>query len=258
MPGQVFGQVNCVRALQYFARMKIKTLTLALIFFALQNAALAEVGSEPVADVEAVLASAMPTEMPVLVPMPVPRPAAADGVALKNLGIARAARVTFYNPNSNSLMEGGPINRFTERINSVEDAIRNGRPVTVAADIYGPFGEMCNQRDKRCLLLIRLPGFDTAYPSYRKKFAKLPRNSFIALVEDTGGAFFNTEGKRFDIAVRSHNLAGAVPPYINPQVKWMRLHSPCGNDARARRCQLSDAHITGEAMSAMGLSGRDL
>ncbi len=216
--------------------MNIKAFIIALVVFGLQNSALAEG-----VDVALNALSAAP-----------------EGRELKNVGAMRTARITFYNPDSHTAMEGGPRNRYSEPINSIEDAIKNGRPVTVAADIYGAFGNACNQRDNRCLLLIHAAGFDMAFPSYRKKFPNLPRNSFIALVEDTGSDFFHTAGKRFDVAVRSRRLAVAIPPYLNAHIKWMRLHSPCGSDERARRCQLADARISGEARSAMGLSGRDL
>lgn len=111
-----------------------------------------------------------------------------------------------YNPNISNSMEGGPLNRFGETINSVEDAARNGRPVTVAMDFHGEFGLKCNKKSARCLLLVQVPGFDRTYPKYARRFPHLPSNSFLAVVEDTGGAFVNKGTGKIDIPFRTGGL----------------------------------------------------
>ncbi len=111
---------------------------------------------------------------------------------------------TIYNPSIGGSMEGGSSNRMGEKVNSMEQAAKNGRPVTVAMDRFGEFGAVCNNKDrrgnsKRCLMLVHLPGLDSMFPAYGKKFPNLPADSFIALVEDTGGAFSNKGTGKIDI-----------------------------------------------------------
>jgi hypothetical protein len=120
------------------------------------------------------------------------------------------SKPTVYNPSINNSMEGGNKNRFGEPINSVEDAIKNGRPVTVAMDYQGNFGKQCNsgrgKSGNRCLMLVSLNGFDKTFPGYARKFPNLPVNSFLAMVEDTGGAFKGKGTGKIDIASRSTSL----------------------------------------------------
>jgi len=124
---------------------------------------------------------------------------------------------TVYNPNLNNKMEGGKRNRHGDLITSIEDAAKTGRPVTVAMDIYGDFGKKCNWKSsngtkrRSCLLLVHLPGLDEIYPEYKKKFPNLPEDSFLAIVEDTGGAFYHKGTGKMDIPFRTKNLHQANP-----------------------------------------------
>lgn len=114
---------------------------------------------------------------------------------------------TVYNPGISNSMQGGKLTRFSgvvqERVNSIEDAAKNGRPVTVAMDYLGGFGAKCNRRERRCLLLVHVPGLDKVMPAYSKRFPNLPKNSFLAIVEDTGGAFYNKGTGKLDIPMRN-------------------------------------------------------
>ena len=176
-----------------------------------------------------------------------PGPPPLQALSLK----VRSTHLTFYNPNSNSRMEGGPRNRYTEFINDVYDAIKNGRPVSIAADYLGAFGAECNQRHNRCLVLIKAIGFDQLFPEYRKKFPLLPANTFIGLVEDTGGAFYHTQGRKFDIAVRSAKLALAAPPYFKTAGTWVKLKNPCGTRNGGRECVLSNRPVPADVVAAI-------
>lgn len=164
-------------------------------------------------------------------------------LVLNSVGDVEKARVTFYNPNNSSRLEGGPKNQFSEPINSIEDAIRNGRPVTLAADTWGKFGADCNRREKRCLILIKTEGFDRLFPAYRGRFPNLPRNSFLGIVEDTGGAFYGTKGKRFDLAARNQSLANTVPGFFAEYASSLRLANPCGQGKDSRHCVLVAAKL---------------
>jgi hypothetical protein len=265
--------------------MKIKTLTFIIVAFGLQNSAIAEsFAADPAVTYESA-ASELPSnwglseeeaqtvEVPPDYRTGKGYPPRSWNVSemiqdrklypvhsreLRHLSAPRMSRVTFYNPSVNNSMEGGRKNRHGETVNSIEDAAKNGRPVTIAADYLNTFGELCNQKYKRCTLLIKMAGFDIAYPSYRKKFRYLPKNTFIAIVEDTGGAFVNTNGKRFDIASLSKKLQKGIPRYMNQYVKWFRLHNPCGSDDDSRRCNLANAHISPAAVTALATGGRDL
>lgn len=268
--------------------MKTITFTLFAIFFGLQNSALAQ-GYEYFEDLAIEHESAAqelpsnwglsPDENPTVIAPANLRargnPPSSWGVSdiitdgkmvprisrqLRHVGVARPVKITWYNPSINDSMEGGKSTRYGggETVNAIEDAIKNGRPVTIAADYENAFGETCNQRDRRCTVLIRLKGFNIAYPSYRKKFPYLPRNTFIAIVEDTGSAFVGSNGAKFDIASRSKKLYKASTPSLSKVATWSRLVSPCGSDEGSRYCNLSNDHISGEAMTAMGLTGRDL
>lgn len=110
---------------------------------------------------------------------------------------------TVYNPSRNNTMQGGKKNRFTEYVRSVEDAIRSGNPVTVAMDHEGPFGSECSNYDRRCLLLVHLPGLNDAFPEYRQAFPLLPKDSILAIVEDTGGAFEGKGTGKLDLPFRN-------------------------------------------------------
>lgn len=124
---------------------------------------------------------------------------------------------TIYNPNIEGRMEGGKRNRHGEKITSIEDAAKTGRPVTVAMDIRGEFGQKCNWKNstgtqrRSCLLLVHLPGLDEVYPEYKKKFPNLPKDSFLAIVEDTGGAFYHKGTGKMDIPFRTNKLYRSSP-----------------------------------------------
>lgn len=114
-------------------------------------------------------------------------------------------------------MEGGKRNRHGENVIAIEDAAKTGQPVTVAMDIRGEFGKQCNWKNnngtqrKSCLLLVHLPGLDKTYPAYKNKFPNLPQDSFIAIVEDTGGAFYNKGTGKMDIPFKDKKLYKASP-----------------------------------------------
>lgn len=178
---------------------------------------------------------------------------APKGPALEALSSKKTARMTFYNPNSSSSMEGGPRNRYQEPIHSVEDAIQKGVPISVAADVYGSFGKECNQKDRRCTLLFHAKGFDRLFPEYRKRFRNLPKDTFIGIVEDTGGAFFHAGPTHFDLAVRSRALANATPSFFQTHVSWARVENPCGDGADSRNCHVAMARPSGELLAFLNV-----
>lgn len=112
-----------------------------------------------------------------------------------------------YNPNDNGRLEGGGSTRFGESINSIEDAARNGRPVSVSMDDTGTFGRKCNRSSSRCLLLVHVPEIDKKFPAYSRKFPNLPKDTILAIVEDRGDAFEGKGTGKLDIAIRSSRLA---------------------------------------------------
>lgn len=176
------------------------------------------------------------------IPLPQSRPKPDSGPTLKLVDAVKRAKFTVYNPNVNDNMEGGPKNRYSEPINSIEDAAKNGRPVTLAADAYNRFGSACNQRQRRCLILVLAPNFDSMFPEYRKKFTNLPRNSFLGIVEDTGDAFNGSNGTHFDIAVRNrHWTFGRPLTFVS--ARWLRINNPCGLTSRGRNCNLAEARL---------------
>jgi len=112
-----------------------------------------------------------------------------------------------YNPNDGGSLEGGGQTRFGESINSIEDAARNGRPVSVSMDETGTFGRNCNRSSSRCLLLVHVPEIDKKFPAYARKFPNLPKDTILAIVEDRGDAFVGKGTGKLDIAIRSSRLA---------------------------------------------------
>lgn len=165
-------------------------------------------------------------------------------------GSFSSARLTAYNPNPSSYrskrearLEGGKHTRFgAETLNSVENSIRNGRPVSIAADYTGAFGKQCNQRNQRCLIAFYVEGFDELFPGYRRKFSYLPKDWFLGIVEDTGGAFVGKGSKRFDVAIERRSLSFGVTAGFN-RARWVRVANPCGDNARARYCDLSNLRV---------------
>lgn len=174
---------------------------------------------------------------------PAPRPALRAGPKTRSAGSSlkdqcHRTKSTFYNPKDGSSMEGGSKNRFEERVLSVQDAIRTGNPVTVAMDSQGDFGKQCNQRAKRCTVLVCNPGFDDVFPQYRRKFTNVPPNCFLGIVEDTGGAFRGRGTSKLDIASASSSHARANPRGTERST-FQIVENPCGTGARARNCDLS-------------------
>jgi len=147
------------------------------------------------------------------------------------------SKPTFYNPNINDSMEGGNKTRFGEAINSVEDSIRNGRPVSIAMDYKGSFGAECNRRNRRCTLLVCSKGFSSAFPAYNNAFPNVPNNCFVGIVEDTGGAFKYKGTAKIDIATRHSRYYRSNPKGFN-SVAFSKIQSPCGLTASARRCDV--------------------
>lgn len=131
---------------------------------------------------------------------------------------------TIYDPSNEGSMEGGKKTRMSaksgeklELVNSLESAAENGKPVTVAMDLEGEFGARCNNKNKdgtetrRCIMLVTLPGLDEKFPAYGKKFKNLPKDSFIAIVEDTGGAFRGKGTGKIDIPFTTKGWAKESP-----------------------------------------------
>lgn len=152
-------------------------------------------------------------------------------------------RATFYNPVHEGV-EGGELNRHDERITTVETAIQTGFPVTIAADTEGDFGRLCNRisPDRRCLILVRAPGFDRIYPEYRKAFPRLKKDRFIGMIEDSGSpmAFSyhpsDQAGGHIDIAVERRILGYSAPRGFSRQ-EWVEISSPChGSWSKVRKC----------------------
>ncbi len=161
-------------------------------------------------------------------------------------------KLTFYNSDPSSYksaaeasMEGGSKTRFGELLNSVEQAVKNGRPVSLAMDYTGAFGKKCNQKERRCTLLIHAPGFDNEYPTYAKRFPNLPKDTFIGIVEDTGGAFKGKGTSKIDLAVRNRNLANGGSRKINTKTKlsFTQINNPCGQSSKARSCKVDGIRI---------------
>lgn len=279
------------RACTFTHPMKTKALTFIIVVLGLQNSALAQEYANPYAPDASAVFGGQAEELPgnwglsdeeaytVQAPATVGNrkgfPPATWGVQsylgdrkytaivareMRNVGPARRARVTFYNPSSKRAIEGGKHTRFStdEKVHSIEMAIKTGRPVTVAADYLNSFGDACNQTDSRCTLLFKMAGFDAKFPGYRKKFKYLPKNTFIAIVEDTGGAFVGTNGSRFDLSSLSSELEFAIPSYMNQYVTWVRLNTPCGMDEGARYCNYEMAYISEATKTALAGGGKNL
>lgn len=187
--------------------------------------------------------AATPTPAPTPKPTPAPRVPSAKRIYPKNCQLV-SGHPTFYVPISQGI-EGGPRNRHGEMIQTVETAAKRGTPVTVAADHIGDFGRRCNSNspDRRCLLLVHASGFDGIFPAYRKKFKNLPKDSFVALIEDSGSPKYfhnrpqDAEGKHLDIATDRRELALRAPMGFS-SLRWVELASKCQGRA-ARDCDFS-------------------
>jgi hypothetical protein len=180
--------------------------------------------------------------------------ASSSGRILHAVSAVSSARVTFYDPSMDTKMEGGDKDLYGDVVNSIEDSSSNGRPVTLAADRAGAFGNECNRVNQRCLILFHVVGFDQAFPSYHKHFPHLPKDTFLGLVEDTGSDFTHTNGSRFDLASRSSRNADAAPRGLNTNVKWTVIDNPCGDGEAGRRCDFSTASLTSETMAMLDVT----
>ncbi len=110
-------------------------------------------------------------------------------------------------------MEGGSLDRHGKTLNSVEDSIRNGRPISLAGDQFGNFGQRCNKSPSQsCLMLVCYQNFDRVFSNYRARFPGVQKNCLIGVVVDTGDAFNGTSGRKIDVAtediVKARTLSG--------------------------------------------------
>lgn len=116
-----------------------------------------------------------------------------------------------YSGPKEARLEGGSKDRHGRQLNSVEESIHNGRPVSLAGDIYGEFGRRCNQSpSKACLMLVCYENFDATYPEYRARFPGVQANCLIGAIVDTGGAFYGTNGQKIDVATRDIKKARKI------------------------------------------------
>lgn len=161
---------------------------------------------------------------------------------------------TSYRSQEEADMEGGSKTRYGEPLNSVEQAIHNGRPVSLAADIYGSFGKRCNKRNSRCTLLVYSRGFDKRYPNYKTKFPGLPADTFVGIVEDTGGAFYHKGTAKIDLAVRNRKIANGVS---DKNMRFTEIANPCGKGKKARYCNLSGLNLVDQCQVAQNRVSMD-
>lgn len=173
-----------------------------------------------------------------------------EAVAVRASCAVTTTNMTFYNANPKSYrskaerkLEGGAYTQFDEKLNSVEQSIKNGRPVSLSGDEFGEFGRSCNQKERRCTLLITVKGFSNLYRNYKDKFPHLPKDTFIGIVEDKGEAFAYKGTKKLDAAVVNRAYAASVPDSFK-YTKWRKIENPCGKSASARNCDLSNIRIS--------------
>lgn len=143
-------------------------------------------------------------------------------------------------------MEGGEFDRWGKdpkknKLNSVEEAIKNKRPVSLAGDTKGGFGKRCNSRNSACLMLVCYPSFDKNYPNYRRTFPNVPKNCMIGAVVDTGSAFTHKGGTKLDVATKDIQIARS----LKETGEWTELQSPnCkGGAGVVRACDVSKLEI---------------
>ncbi len=165
---------------------------------------------------------------------------------------------TFYKPGGGG-KEGGLKNSREESANTFREAIDNGWPIGVATDQIdasqrtskSTFVERCGNKlsEGRCLILMHVPGlWDTLARQgldMVKRFGnKIPRDTVIAVSEDTGGAFHGKEQQKIDLAVPNAEIAG----------KGIASKGVASNDKRADAFVLGGLGI--EATQSMSVSGR--
>lgn len=133
-------------------------------------------------------------------------------------GLTQSTWVTHYGSDASQYgsaaeakLEGGEKDRHGRKLNSVEESIKNGRPVSLAGDKDGEFGRRCNQSPtKACLMLVCYEKFDEVFPEYRARFPGVQKNCLIGAIVDTGGAFYGSNGGKIDVATRSITKARTI------------------------------------------------
>lgn len=178
-------------------------------------------------------------------------------------GLTQSTWVTHYGSDPSKYsgpkeakLEGGPKDRHGRLLNSVEESIQNGQPVSLAGDIYNEFGQRCNQSPKSaCLMLLCYNNFDQVYPEYRARFPGVQKNCLIGVITDTGGAFFGTNGKKIDVATRSiekaRKISGAGRYY---EIETDSCKKASGRDKR--NCVVNNVQAACVADGAAGNSGQ--
>ena len=160
--------------------------------------------------------------------------------------------LTVYNPASDDEFEGGRLNRWSEPLIPVEASAgvaakkdsyyQNkpmlGMPISVSMDPWGEFGKRCNQRKKRCTLLAYVKGFDQAFPDYKKTFANLPKDSFVAIVDDDGGPLKGKGYSHVDMASIHPRYFNAFPWFLSTRISYQIIPS-CDGSAVGRKCNYS-------------------
>lgn len=132
----------------------------------------------------------------------------------------------------------GSSTRFGEKLNSLEQAIKNGRPVSLAMDHTGSFGSVCNRAQSRCTLLICGKGFDSKVPQYAKSIAGIPKDCFLGIVEDTGPSVSGKGDQQVMISVESSKIFSGVT-----DLKYQLVDSPCGKSRSSRDCDFRKQKI---------------
>ncbi|MGE4130275.1 MAG: SH3 domain-containing protein [Bdellovibrionales bacterium] len=160
----------------------------------------------------------------------------------------RSTFITHYGANpatyasaAEARMEGGSKDRYGLPLTSVEESIRNGRPVSLAADHTGSFGRECNRKGNPCLMLVCYSQFDRLYPSYRRKFPGVPANCLIGVIVDTGGAFGGSNGRKIDVAVQNRRVYQSV----SGSGSYTKISTPTceGSVSKKRVCDVSSLRV---------------
>jgi|GEM_PF-5623655 len=128
--------------------------------------------------------------------------------------------------------------RFGEKLNSLEQASKNGRPVSLAMDHRGSFGALCNRAQSRCTILVCGKGFDSKVPQYAKAISGLPKDCFLGIVEDTGPSVSGKDDQMVMVSVESNKSFSGVSDW-----KYQLVDSPCGKSRLARDCDFRKQKI---------------
>jgi hypothetical protein len=173
----------------------------------------------------------------------------AGGPGSANCGLTQSTLITHYGADPSqyksarqALMEGGAIDRYGQKLNSVEQSIKNGRPVSLAGDTQGQFGSRCNTSPSRsCLMLVCYDNFDQTFPEYRSRFPGVQKNCLIGVVVDTGGAFTGTSGRKIDVAVNDIKKAET----LSADGRYFEIEaSNCKAGADKRACPVNSLMAT--------------